>query len=1269
MPTIKIKRGGRFGGQKISRSATVDSTSLVDLLIAIQAYGVTILPVSHQPGLEIVGQGLSGHIHQATADVETMLVFKKGVPNRHEVDDDQEQDWYHLITQIAVLQHKGIYKSQRIIKLLGITFSIDLIGSVERAWPLLITRKATLGHLGAHLSNTTNPISTENRRKLFAEVAEAVFTLHQHGVAHGDIKPENFVVDQEGEEETCQLIDFGSCVIKEQKRYPTSSPPWNPPELGRTATPPLVGFDFISQADLFSLALVLVHILVPFELLRSSKALFLRTCATDQEWEQTCLDLDQAQQQGSSSLLVSRLIQAIQKGKLSDEEKSVLCNMVNSAILPPNGGRWIPWQEIFHPKDDVSTELKSDLENELSDTVELPRRIFDAPSDMHEKHKIFELKAMLGELDDTDFSVRQTVLRAVERKARSSGCHECRKKYSFQVAICHEIRFGAPPVTSQGFDYLEASGQTQSDLDNAIKDISAEYKGTNYVPMKVLEQLYLPVVQSSNRPIEYQRRQRLHAAAKALKTEIDARTRILGPRDRCLSRLMEELAQVVLTQGGWAEAADYQQRAIDTLKSYGTTHPSFLSAKLRLADIWFEQGLYRQAEKEQRNCISQLKPVVGDRHPDVVAASMSLAKTMSLQGAHGEAESIVQEVISSRSSTLSPSHPLTINAELNMIEILVNGRHTRRIKEIMSAVERKLSNNLQTDNIRKAEFGILQAIVYREIWQLDLALEKAQAVNACLARQHIDEKDSLRLSVYGLEATIHHASQQWKLEEALLRKVINLSDTNLEKVSNGPQHQLADNLILQGRLQEALDIVEVVKPDIELPMAADPDAYYSYYQKLATILELQGKYNEAEAQLKTLLERCKGEFGNTHGLTINAGLYLGSFWAERHLFRKAQLCFESLLESSAYLPGSMQMEIARNLVTTYRQLGELSKAINTCQEALKQASDTYVDGSREVLQLQNILASIYIDLEEWEKAGEILELIKDKPCNAQLSSSIKTHLHILRRIQGRRQEALDLAMEAQSLQSECLGVTTSERLVVENNAIRCQLDFLGLTDEVGLQIQEIMRRRQGTHFSNHPLHVALISDIAYAYSLCGRMREAEDLLDKIDALGGLSESDKPASYATSLGKRATVYVHLGRLAEAEICERKALLVRQKVFPQGHTLITGTMQNLATTLAGLQKYEEAESLLQEVITVHDNHVQRTTDQSDLKRARLQLAWTKKNLAGLLFLQAKAAESLELFNQALEISLAAEAEPPVVQELRSSIARVNELLVTLEGRKEG
>jgi len=40
----------------------------------------------------------------------------------------------------------------------------------------------------------------------------------------------------------------------------------------------------------------------------------------------------------------------------------------------------------------LSLRLKSVLEGKPSNTVELPRLIFDSPSDVHEKHKIFEVR-------------------------------------------------------------------------------------------------------------------------------------------------------------------------------------------------------------------------------------------------------------------------------------------------------------------------------------------------------------------------------------------------------------------------------------------------------------------------------------------------------------------------------------------------------------------------------------------------------------------------------------------------------------------------------------------------------------------------------------------------------------------------------------------------------------------------------------------------------------------------------------------------------------
>lgn len=47
-----------------------------------------------------------------------------------------------------------------------------------------------------------------------------------------------------------------------------------------------------------------------------------------------------------------------------------------------------------------SLRLKSLLEGKPSDVVELPRRIFDTPSDAHEKHKIFEVRLLAHRLAD-----------------------------------------------------------------------------------------------------------------------------------------------------------------------------------------------------------------------------------------------------------------------------------------------------------------------------------------------------------------------------------------------------------------------------------------------------------------------------------------------------------------------------------------------------------------------------------------------------------------------------------------------------------------------------------------------------------------------------------------------------------------------------------------------------------------------------------------------------------------------------------------------------
>lgn len=185
MPTRRITRVARRTGRadhQIQPRAS-ESASLVDLLTALQQYNTSLLPISPQKGLDILGRGLSGLIQQSTADLHTILAFKEGVPSKKLHDTDHDQDWYSLVTEIAILQHEPIKANLHIVDLLGVSFIATSSGALgHRAWPLVVTSKVNRGDLTTILRETHNGFLTEEVRTiLFAGIAEAIYVLHSCG--------------------------------------------------------------------------------------------------------------------------------------------------------------------------------------------------------------------------------------------------------------------------------------------------------------------------------------------------------------------------------------------------------------------------------------------------------------------------------------------------------------------------------------------------------------------------------------------------------------------------------------------------------------------------------------------------------------------------------------------------------------------------------------------------------------------------------------------------------------------------------------------------------------------------------------------------------------------------------------------------------------------------------------------------------------------------------------------------------------------------------
>lgn len=54
------------------------------------------------------------------------------------------------------------------------------------------------------------PLTTEDARQKFIDCVRGLHHLHQHGVVHGDIKPQNLLVAKDG---TVKIADFGAAVV------------------------------------------------------------------------------------------------------------------------------------------------------------------------------------------------------------------------------------------------------------------------------------------------------------------------------------------------------------------------------------------------------------------------------------------------------------------------------------------------------------------------------------------------------------------------------------------------------------------------------------------------------------------------------------------------------------------------------------------------------------------------------------------------------------------------------------------------------------------------------------------------------------------------------------------------------------------------------------------------------------------------------------------------------------------------------------------------
>ncbi|QHA05561.1 protein kinase [Streptomyces broussonetiae] len=132
-------------------------------------------------------------------------------------------------------------------------YTANLIDASLDAAPYWLATEYVTGPTLAQAVTDRGPLPPQTCRGLFAALAEGLAAVHEHGVTHRDLKPQNIILSAQGP----QLIDFG--IARAADRTALTDAGFAPGTPGFTAPEVLMRNQVGPPADVFALGATLAH--------------------------------------------------------------------------------------------------------------------------------------------------------------------------------------------------------------------------------------------------------------------------------------------------------------------------------------------------------------------------------------------------------------------------------------------------------------------------------------------------------------------------------------------------------------------------------------------------------------------------------------------------------------------------------------------------------------------------------------------------------------------------------------------------------------------------------------------------------------------------------------------------------------------------------------------------------------------------------------------------------------------------------------------------
>jgi serine/threonine protein kinase len=211
-----------------------DYVSITWLAGKVGIYGEAHPSATGIKGTFFIGQGATFVVYRATYSGKVYAVKQPRLVFEYDQDEsDTMRQLYSLHLELRVLTDRHVRAHGNIAKLIMILWE-EHPDDLGRHWPSMVMEYADRGTLAASYEQGLQP-GLESEKLLCFGIGDALSFLHENGVIHGDIKPENILMFSGTSPGALipKLSDFGFSVLDQYNtpRLPAGTPDWEAPEV------------------------------------------------------------------------------------------------------------------------------------------------------------------------------------------------------------------------------------------------------------------------------------------------------------------------------------------------------------------------------------------------------------------------------------------------------------------------------------------------------------------------------------------------------------------------------------------------------------------------------------------------------------------------------------------------------------------------------------------------------------------------------------------------------------------------------------------------------------------------------------------------------------------------------------------------------------------------------------------------------------------------------------------------------------------------------